>query len=131
MHSSPKHNSKAAAVAQFCRALTAEFSAKEFAAAVESLAGLKVLVIGDPIFDRYSSVKVQGLTSKNKIISGRFLREETQCGGALAVFRHVKQFTQNVKFVSLIGGESWAQTQLRAHVAPGDDRVVLHADFTT
>jgi bifunctional ADP-heptose synthase (sugar kinase/adenylyltransferase) len=76
-------------------------------------------------------VKVQGLTSKNKIISGRFLREETQCGGAVAVFRHVKQFTRSVKYLSLIGCEPWAQKQLRDHVAPGEDCVVRDASFTT
>ncbi len=132
MHSSPtKINSKAAAVAQFCRALTAEFSAKEFAAAVESLAGLRVLVIGDTIFDRYSSVSVQGLTSKNRIISGRFLKEETQCGGALAVFRHVKQFTGQVKFLSLVGTEPWVQPILEEHLGPGQDLVLRDEEFTT
>src|SRR5882757_2127128 len=124
MHSSPKHNSKAAAVAQFCRALTAEFSAKEFAAAVEGLAGLKVLVIGDTILDRYSFVSVQGLTSKNRIISGRFLKEETQTGGALAAFRHVKQFTSNVKFLSVVGTEPWVDALMGQYVAPSEDLVV-------
>ena len=90
-----------------------------------------MLVIGDTIFDRYSTVKVQGLTSKNKIISGRFLGEETQCGGALAVFRHVKQFARQVKFMSLVGTEPWAQRQLRAHVAPGEDCVIRDPRFTT
>jgi rfaE bifunctional protein nucleotidyltransferase chain/domain len=118
-------------VKSFCGTLAAQYTRKDFFAAVDSLAGLKVLVVGDTIFDRYSSVKVQGLTSKNKIISGRFLGEETQCGGALAVFRHVKQFTRSAKYLSLVGRESWAQRQLRDHVAPGEDCVVRDADFTT
>ncbi len=118
-------------VKAFCEDLAMRYPRKSFFEAVASLAGLKVLVIGDTIFDRYSAVKVQGLTSKNKIISGRFLGEETQCGGALAVFRHVKQFARQVKFVSLIGAEPWAQRQLRAHVAPGEDCVIREAGFTT
>ncbi len=81
-------------VKDFCHALAREFSMKDFREAVESFAGLKVLVMGDTIFDRYSFLKVQGLTSKNRIISGRFLHEETQCGGALAVFRHVPAIHQ-------------------------------------
>lgn len=118
-------------VKTFCEGLAARHPRKSFVAAVASLADLKVLVIGDTIFDRYSSVKVQGLTSKNKIISGRFLGEETQCGGALAVLRHVKQFTTQVKFISLVGAEPWAQRQLRAHVTPGEDGVIREAGFTT
>lgn len=118
-------------VKAFCENLATRYPRKSFFEAVASLAGLKVLVIGDTIFDRYSAVKVQGLTSKNKIISGRFLREETQCGGALAVFRHVRQFARQVKFVSLVGAEPWARQQLRVHVAPGEDCVVREAGFTT
>jgi rfaE bifunctional protein nucleotidyltransferase chain/domain len=118
-------------VRDFCAALAARCTRRHFVESVESFAGLKVLVIGDTIFDRYSYLKVQGLTSKNKIISGRFLREDTQTGGALAAFRHVKQFARNVKFVSLIGAEPWAQRQLRAHVAPGEDCVVRESGFTT
>ena len=118
-------------VKAFCEALATKYTRKQFVHAVNGFSQLKVLVIGDTIFDRYSSVKVQGLTSKNKIISGRFLREETQCGGALAVFRHVKQFTPRVKYLSLIGSESWAQRELRAHVAPADDCTVRDPGFTT
>ena len=118
-------------VKAFCEKLATRYPRKSFFEAIARLADLKVLVIGDTIFDRYSSVKVQGLTSKNKIISGRFLNEETQCGGALAVFRHVKQFAGQVKFVSLVGGEPWVRRQLRAYVAPGEDCVVRDADFTT
>ena len=120
-----------APVKSFCETMAARYSRKCFYDAVSGLAGLKVLVVGDTIFDRYSSVVVQGLTSKNKIISGRFLREETQCGGALAVFRHVKQFTGSVKYLSLVGGEPWAQVKLRDHIAPGEDCVVRDANFTT
>jgi bifunctional ADP-heptose synthase (sugar kinase/adenylyltransferase) len=37
-----------------------------------------VLVIGDTIIDQYAYLKVQGLTSKNRMISGRFLRQDTR-----------------------------------------------------
>lgn len=118
-------------VKAFCNTLAAQLTRREFHAAVESFADLKVLVIGDTIFDRYSYVKVQGLTSKNRIISGRFLSEETQCGGALAVFRHVKQFTRTAKFVSLVGAEPWVESQLRAHLTPDEDRLIRDDRFTT
>lgn len=131
MPSSSYNNGESEAVAQFCRALAADFPPEAFAAAVESLEELKVLVIGDTIFDRYSYLKVQGLTSKNRIISGRFLSEETQCGGALAVFRHVKQFTRRVKFLSLVGTEPWVNPLLREHVEPHEDLIVREPEFTT
>ncbi len=118
-------------IRDFCATLASRCTRRQFVESIESFAGLKILVIGDTIFDRYSYLKVQGLTSKNKIISGRFLREETQAGGALAVFRHVKQFARSVKFISLVGAEPWAQKQLRSHLAPGEDCAVRDAGFTT
>ena len=116
---------------KFCRALAADVSFEEFCLAVEAFSDLKVLVIGDTIFDRYSYLTVQGLTSKNRIISGRFVSEETQCGGALAVFRHVKQFTTHVKFLSLVGTERWVEPILREQVLPVEDLIVREAAFTT
>jgi len=115
----------------FCSSLASQLTVREFRDAVDSLAGLKILIIGDTIFDRYSYLKVQGLTSKNRIISGRFLREETQCGGALAVFRHVKQFTNDVRFISLVGTEEWVDPLLQQHLLPHEDRVIRDREFTT
>ncbi|HXR05840.1 MAG TPA: PfkB family carbohydrate kinase [Candidatus Acidoferrum sp.] len=120
-----------AGVKDFCRALALEFSMKDFREAVESFSTLRVLVMGDVIFDRYSFVKVQGLTSKNRIISGRFLREETQCGGALAVFRHVRQFTPHVRLLSLLGTEPWVDPLLREHVPDEQDQCLRDPAFTT
>jgi bifunctional ADP-heptose synthase (sugar kinase/adenylyltransferase) len=120
-----------AGVKEFCANLAGGCTGQDLQEAVESFSGLKTLVIGDTIFDRYSYVKVQGLTSKNRIISGRFLREETQCGGALAVFRHVKQFTANARFLSLVGTEPWVDPLLREHVAPREDKTIRASDFTT
>jgi bifunctional ADP-heptose synthase (sugar kinase/adenylyltransferase) len=118
-------------VKDFCRNLAAKVSPADFRQAVKNMAELKVLIIGDTIFDRYSYLKVQGLTSKNLIISGRYLREETQCGGALAVFRHVKQFNDRVKFLSLLGTESWVEPLLRQHVSADEDLTIRDDQFTT
>jgi len=102
----------------FCRKVAAVCPPAEFRRIVEQFAGLRVLVIGDVIFDRYTTVEVQGLTSKNRIPSVRFITEETQAGGALAVFRHIREFTPNAKLISLIGTEPWVETHLRTFIAP-------------
>lgn len=120
-----------APVREFSRTLAQGISAAEMRAAVEAFSDLKVLIIGDTIFDRYSFVKVQGLTSKNRIISGRFLREETHSGGALAVFRHVKQFVKEVRFLSLVGSEPWVEPLLSEHVGPLQDLILREPSFTT
>lgn len=115
----------------FCRALQASVPANELSRIIDDFSSLKVLVIGDTIFDRYSYLKVQGLTSKNRIISGRYIDEETQCGGALAVFRHVRQFTEQARFISIVGPESWAESALKEQLNADQDRVVRDPGFTT
>jgi len=116
---------------EFCKKLAEKYTPNKLREIVDGFQDLKVLVVGDIIFDRYSSVKVQGLTSKNRIISTRFLSEETQAGGALAVFRHIRQFTSNIKLISLVGTESWVDPELAKYVSPEDDGIIRSPDFTT
>jgi rfaE bifunctional protein nucleotidyltransferase chain/domain len=118
-------------VKAFCTGLAAHHTRKDFHDTVESFRNLRVLVVGDTIFDRYAYVKAQGLTSKNLIISSRFLNEDTQCGGALAVFRHVREFVDDVRYFSLVGHEPWVQVQLAAHIPPSANRTVYAENFTT
>jgi len=116
-------------ITDFCRSLNA--APHDLVEAVESFKDLKVLVIGDTIFDRYSYVVVQGLTSKNRIISGRYLNEETQYGGALAVVRHVLQFSPNTKFISLVGTDEGAADALGEVLTPEQDLVLREPSYTT
>jgi len=117
---------------EFCQTLAKDVSPEEFQRIIEDFASLKVLVVGDTIFDRYSYLTVQGLTSKNRIISGRYLNEETQCGGALAVFRHVRRFVDNARFVSIVGDDPWVEAALQEEQMSADeDRVIRDPDFTT
>ena len=118
-------------VAEFCGQLASRFSPQDLASAVAGFSDLRVLVVGDTIFDRYSYVKVQGLTSKNRIISGRYLEEETQAGGALAVYRHIKQFTPNVRLLSLLGNENWLEPALRTFLPEQDDATLRSEGFVS
>ena len=120
-----------AAIKEFCQKLAHDFPPAKFREVVDDFAKLRVLVIGDIIFDRYSYVKVQGLTSKNRIISGRYLNEETQAGGSLAVFRHIQKFTPNVNLIGLVGTEPWADSTLGEFLPKEHDLVLRERDFTT
>ena len=115
----------------FCMEVAKEYDKDKFREAVDQFQDLKVLVVGDIIFDRYTSVSVQGLTSKNRILSSRFLSEETQAGGALAVFRHLKEFTPNVKLVSLLGTEEWVNEELPKYIHPNEDKILRVPEFTS
>lgn len=120
-----------AGVRDFCRELSTKITAKAFISAVEDFAKLRVLVVGDVIFDRYTAVHVQGLTSKNRTMSARCLSEETHMGGALAIYRHISAFTPHVDFFSLTGVEPWV-AEMIAQIIPEKHNHLLRADnFTT
>lgn len=114
-----------------CKDLSSRHSFKDFQQMLESFRSLRILVLGDTIIDQYAYLRVQGLTSKNRIISGRFLRQDTHLGGALAVVRHVKQFCDHVRFVSLLGGEPWVDELLGGALSGAEDATVRDSDFTT
>lgn len=116
-------------VQDYCRQLAATLSPEDFARHVDEFHSLRVLVIGDIIFDRYTEVDVSGLTSKSPAISSRFLRDELHGGGALAVLRHVAEFCADVKLIGVTGTEPWAQEQLATHLGAGRDLVVRIDDW--
>lgn len=107
------------------------FTQEQYRDAIESFKDLKVLIIGDIIFDRYTYVHVQGLTSKNQILSGRFSDQNTQFGGAIAVFRHIKQFVKNVNLISIVGSEAWVDPILKSTISREEDLVVRDSSFMT
>jgi len=102
-------------VKDFCRSLSRNFGPADLRREVEAFSRLRVLVVGEVIFDRYSTVDVQGLTSKNRILSARHLGEETHPGGALAVVRHLLEFTPHVRLATVTGQEPWVARVLRPY----------------
>jgi bifunctional ADP-heptose synthase (sugar kinase/adenylyltransferase) len=118
-------------VRDYCSALSSKTSPTQIREMVDGFEKLRILVVGDTIIDQYACLKVQGLTSKNRIISGRFLSQETYLGGALAILRHVRQFTPNVRFVSLLGHESWVDELLAGALTKSQDATIRDDAFTT
>ena len=118
-------------VKSFCQSISQRYEPDELRSMVDSFSDLKVLVIGDIIFDEYETVQVQGLTSKNRILSGRRLYGNQQAGGALAVYRHALEFTEDVKFLSVIGKEPWTENEIRKFVSKDNDKIVRCGEFTS
>lgn len=118
-------------VENYCAQISKSITPNAFRDLVDELSKLKVLIIGDLIFDKYTYLKVQGLTSKNRILSGRYLNEEIQLGGALAVYRHVRQFTSKVDLVSLAGIEPWVKPTLSQILGNKEHLIYRDPEFTT
>lgn len=72
---------------------------------IESFRKEKILVIGDIILDEYVFCNVQGLTMKNSTLSTFYEYEERYAGGALAVAKHLANFSDDVTICSMMGTE--------------------------
>lgn len=118
-------------VKEFCRLVARECTPTRFREIVDAFKSLRVLVVGDLIFDRYTTLEVQGLTSKNRILSGRYVADDMQAGGALAVYRHLREFTPHVKLAGLAGTEPWLEATLAPFLPADGDEIVRSPEFTT
>jgi rfaE bifunctional protein nucleotidyltransferase chain/domain len=118
-------------VREFCRQFSRQTSRESFVEAVNDFSKLRVLVVGDVIFDRYTTVHVQGLTSKNRTMSARYIEDETHAGGALAVYRHIHAFTENADFLSITGIEDWVAETIRTVIPDKNNHILRLPKFTT
>ncbi len=92
-------------------------SMQELLDAAGRMETLKILVIGDIIFDRYTYCTVNGLMSKDIGYAARLQSSEEYLGGSLAVARHLSSFSNNVTLASVIGEEPGMENRIRNEIS--------------
>lgn len=106
----------------FLEQFRAKHSAGELHRLVDSLAGLKVLVVGDAIIDQYHYVTPMGQTGKGNALAVRYDSDEQFAGGSIAVANHIAAFAGEVTLVAGIGDidshEGFIREKLRPNVTP-------------
>lgn len=99
-----------------------KWSVKETHRIVESLADLKVLVIGDAIIDQYHYVSPLGQTGKGNALAVRYETEEQFAGGSVAVANHIARFVTSTTLVTGLGDidshEDFIREKLQNNVKP-------------
>lgn len=107
---------------QFLELFRDKWPEKEIHRIVESLADLKVLVVGDTIIDQYHYVSPLGQTGKGNALAVRYDSEEQFAGGAVAVANHVAGFVDSVTLLTGLGDrdsyEEYIRGKLLANVEP-------------
>ncbi len=116
---------------EVCRQIAEDFPPDRFRKIVEDFSKLKVLVLGDSIFDKYTYVNIQGITSKNRILSGLYSKDSLQLGGTLAIYRHIKEFCPHAHLATLLGGESWVDDVVGNQLPETNGLVIRDPSFTT
>ena len=70
---------------------------------LESLKGLKVLVIGDSIFDEYIYCDSMERSGKEPLICYKFIEKEMHAGGVFAIANHLASFLDNLTLMTCAG----------------------------
>ena len=92
-------------IKNYASQLSQQYPFEEIRKGVDAMQKLKVLVLGDVIIDEFVHCTVQGLTSKGRVISTRFLKKEQHLGGSLAIARHLASFVESVTVAGVVGNE--------------------------
>lgn len=99
------------------------YSMEDIKKYAEKVSGLKVLVVGDTIIDKYTYCDIQGMMSKDMGYSARLSHSEEYLGGAVAIARHLSSFTENVTLASIVGNEKKVRLRMLDELA---DKVSLN-----
>lgn len=94
-------------------------------AAVEKIADMRVLLVGETIIDEYQYVSPLGRPSKEPVIATLFRESEVFMGGVIAAANHLASFVRQVDVLTCLGGDG-IEEQLRAALKPN---VHLHAVY--
>ncbi|MCS6812710.1 MAG: PfkB family carbohydrate kinase [Cyanobacteria bacterium] len=112
-------------VKSYASALSKQYSFEQIRDYIDAMQQLKVLVLGDVIIDEFVYCAVQGLTSKGRVISTRFLKDEQHLGGSLAIARHLASFVDSVTVAGIVGNEPDVHTLILNNTS-GRIRLDLH-----
>lgn len=112
------------AVQQFLNNHRAKNVLPKVLAAVESIANLKVLFVGDAIIDEYQYSRTMGKAAKEAIIAGRSVGSEIFAGGVIAAANHAAGFVKQVEVITCLGLRDSYEDVIRGALHPN-----VAADF--
>ena len=86
---------------------------------LNSLRGLKALVIGDTIIDEYHYCVAMGKSSKEHLVANKYISEEKFTGGALATANNVASICRNVDLLTILGAKNSFQEFISSKLNDG------------
>ena len=87
---------------------TLPFTAQDMYSCLDKIKGLKVLVIGETILDRYTYVKCLDKAPKTSILATQYLSEETFTGASAFITNIIAGFVDDITFITYIGND-WSK----------------------
>jgi len=93
---------------------------------IESVADMKVVLVGDTIIDEYSYVTSLGKASKENMVATLHSDNELFAGGVIAAARHVASFVREVEIVTTLGEGDPHEQLVRDSLPPNVTLSVVH-----
>ncbi|WP_130471679.1 PfkB family carbohydrate kinase [Candidatus Magnetaquicoccus inordinatus] len=111
------------ATKEFLRRFKETHQAEEIIKALQSLQGLRVLVVGEAIVDEYCYVQPMGMVGKGvNVMACRYTSTEQFAGGSLAVANHLAGFVERIALLTGLGQqdphEPFIRSKLAANIEP-------------
>lgn len=103
---------------EYLKAVRRQWPDKAMREMLQSLAGKRVLVVGDAIVDEYHYTAPLGQAGKGNILAVRYESEERFAGGAMAVANHIAGFCDNVTLVTGLGEIKPEEEFIRSKMLP-------------
>lgn len=85
---------------------------------IESVAGYRVLIVGDAIIDEYQYVLPMHKTPKENMIATRYQDRELFAGGVFAAANHVASFCKQVDVITCLGDSDSYDDLIRQSLKP-------------
>ncbi len=104
------------------------YSSEKIIQNLKNLKDLKVLVIGETIIDEYCYCKPMGKSSKEPIITTRFINEEVFAGGVLAGANHIAGFCDQVDLLTGLGTVDSREDFIRQSLSPKINPKFIYED---
>ncbi len=102
-----------------------QYPAEQVVDYLQSIRGLRVLVVGEAIIDEYQFCTVMAKANKDPVLAARFLYAEQYAGGALAIANHVSNFCNHVGLLTQLGDRDSSEPFIRQHLNPNIQPVFL------
>jgi cytidyltransferase-like protein len=95
---------------RFLESFRARLNQSDVEKLFESLAKLRVLVVGESIIDTYVVSEALGKSSKDPVLAFRPMSSESQLGGALAIARHIAGIGAQTALLTRVGNsDHWLE----------------------
>jgi len=93
-------------ILNYLKAIREKYTIDDISEKLNSLKGLRVIVIGDSIIDQYHYCTPMGKSSKEHLVANLYDSEETFAGGSLATANHIANICEKVDLLTVLGSKN-------------------------